>query len=168
MAAAIIGGVGITCSAPLAARQVDIELVLAVDVSGSVDAGEQELQRMGLVAAFRDPAVIEAIKALPGGRGASGHTAIGDALIWSLRELAGNRFDGQARIDISGDGHSNCGEYPQLVRDRAVAAGVAINGLAIVNEEPYLAEFYRRSVIGGAGAGRGASGNTVITNGIKP
>lgn len=40
---------------------VDLELVLAVDTSGSVDTREYELQIKGLVKAFRDPAVIAAI-----------------------------------------------------------------------------------------------------------
>lgn len=43
---------------------VAIELVLAFDVSASVDAKEFELQRQGLVAALRDPDVGHAIEAL--------------------------------------------------------------------------------------------------------
>ena len=39
----------------LAEQAVDIGLVLAVDISGSVDASEQELERTGLVEAFKDP-----------------------------------------------------------------------------------------------------------------
>lgn len=42
---------------------VDLELVLAVDVSLSVDAEEALLQRQGYVKAFRDPLVIDAIGA---------------------------------------------------------------------------------------------------------
>jgi Protein of unknown function (DUF1194) len=42
---------------------VDLELVLAVDVSGSMDSDEQELQRAGYVEAFRDPDVMTAIAA---------------------------------------------------------------------------------------------------------
>ena len=38
------------------------------------------------------------------------------------------------------------------VRDRAVSIGVTINGLAILNEDPFLMDFYQRSVIGGPGA----------------
>ena len=41
--------------------RVDLELVLAVDTSGSVNSDEFELQIEGLVQAFRDPAVIAAI-----------------------------------------------------------------------------------------------------------
>lgn len=39
----------------------DVALVLAVDASGSVSAGEYRLQRDGIAAAFRDPAVVEAL-----------------------------------------------------------------------------------------------------------
>jgi len=50
-------------AAPAAAQdvEVDLELVLAVDVSWSMDLEEQVFQRAGYVAAFRDPAVIAAI-----------------------------------------------------------------------------------------------------------
>ncbi|HZF76918.1 MAG TPA: DUF1194 domain-containing protein [Acetobacteraceae bacterium] len=41
--------------AALAREPVDVELVLAVDVSRSVDAVEQEMQFRGYAAAFRDP-----------------------------------------------------------------------------------------------------------------
>ena len=68
--AGLLTGTAALMLASQAARErepVDIELVLAVDVSGSVDGAEQELQRAGLVAAFRDPEVISAIAALPRG-----------------------------------------------------------------------------------------------------
>jgi hypothetical protein len=41
---------------------VDLELILAVDISGSVDDDEAILQRDGYIQAFRDPQVIEAIQ----------------------------------------------------------------------------------------------------------
>ncbi len=40
---------------------VDLELVLAVDVSRSVDSDEARLQREGYIRAFRDPQVVRAI-----------------------------------------------------------------------------------------------------------
>lgn len=40
---------------------VDLELVLAVDISFSVSMGEQDVQRRGYAAAFRDPALVRAI-----------------------------------------------------------------------------------------------------------
>ena len=45
-----------------AERPVDLELVLAVDVSGSVDAGEAQLQREGYQRAIRSPEIVDAIK----------------------------------------------------------------------------------------------------------
>jgi hypothetical protein len=44
-------------------RQVDLELVLAIDCSYSVDAREFELQKIGLAQAFRNPVVLAAIQA---------------------------------------------------------------------------------------------------------
>lgn len=43
----------------------DIEIVLAVDASGSVDRHELKLQLDGIAAAFRDPEIIQAISAGP-------------------------------------------------------------------------------------------------------
>lgn len=59
--------------APEAAERlaVDLELVLAVDVSGSIDAEEMKLQRDGYVAALTHPDVIQAIT-----RGLIGRIAI--------------------------------------------------------------------------------------------
>jgi hypothetical protein len=51
-----------------AGEQVDLELVLAIDISGSVDADEARLQREGYVNAFRDPQVIRAIRGGINGR----------------------------------------------------------------------------------------------------
>jgi hypothetical protein len=51
-----------------AAERVDLLLVLAADVSGSMDESKFELQRSGYAAAFSNPRVIEAIRAGPRGR----------------------------------------------------------------------------------------------------
>lgn len=60
---------GLAVPAPLsAAEAVDLELVLAVDVSGSVDPAEARLQREGYLRALNDPGVIKAIEGAPLGR----------------------------------------------------------------------------------------------------
>lgn len=51
-----------------ASEDVDLELVLAVDASGSVDEAEYALQLNGIAAGFRDSAVRRAIGAGPAGR----------------------------------------------------------------------------------------------------
>lgn len=47
---------------------VDIELIIAADVSLSMDQDEKRLQQQGFVAAFRDPDVLDAIRSGPMGR----------------------------------------------------------------------------------------------------
>ncbi len=49
-------------SRPALAEDVDLHLVLAVDVSSSIDYREFDQQMRGYVSAFRDPAILEAIK----------------------------------------------------------------------------------------------------------
>ena len=55
-------------------------------------------------------------------------------------------------IDISGDGPNNRGPWPNAARDAAVAKGVTINGLAILDFDDGLIEHFRDEVIGGPGA----------------
>ncbi len=50
---------------PSRAEKVDIELVLAIDVSGSVDPVEARLQRQGYVRALTDPAIVKAMTSGP-------------------------------------------------------------------------------------------------------
>ena len=58
--AAVVMISGATVAA--AEQQVDLELVLAVDASGSVDDGEYRLQLKGIAQALTDPQVIRAIR----------------------------------------------------------------------------------------------------------
>jgi hypothetical protein len=52
---------GAPAAAPTLENHVDLQLVLAVDVSSSMDFNEQRVQRDGYVQAFRNPEVIRAI-----------------------------------------------------------------------------------------------------------
>ncbi|WP_338661450.1 DUF1194 domain-containing protein [Pararoseomonas sp. SCSIO 73927] len=72
-----LSGAGVLCAPAIlrparaaspAPEPVDVELILAVDVSRSIDAQEHETQMRGYAAAFRDPEVIRSIKG--GGIGA--------------------------------------------------------------------------------------------------
>ncbi len=194
---AISLGAGLASSAPVS---VDLELVLAVDVSGSVDEVEGRLQRMGYVNAFRSPSVLRAIQSgrhksiavtymewagfdfqrvVVGWRkihdgasaeafayllsqapiGVGPYTSISGAIDFALPLFENNGFSSERRvIDISGDGPNNSGEYVTNARDRAIRAGVTINGLPIVNNRPSpwgrmpmpnLDLYYRKCVIGG-------------------
>src|SRR5919109_5413657 len=60
-AAALLLACGV-CTLAFAQTAVDLQLVLAVDASGSVDQRRFELQKQGYVAAFRGPRVLHAIQ----------------------------------------------------------------------------------------------------------
>ena len=178
-----------------AAEEIDMQLVLAIDVSSSVNYDEYNLQMRGYAAAFRDAMVIEAIEAGQNGRISVaathwagfeeqqtiigwqiianeadaenfaslldaaprsfpfGGTAIAGALehAYSLFARDPNQSSRQV-IDISGDGVVSIGPSPEAVRDRIVAAGVVINGLPILTDEPALDVYYREKVVGGIGS----------------
>jgi hypothetical protein len=86
-------------------------------------------------------------------RSSNGLTAIGSALLAAAAEFDRLPEPAEQRvIDISGDGMANFGLPPKAARDRVVAAGVSINALAILTDEPWLEEYYRRDVIGGPGS----------------
>lgn len=89
-------------------------------------------------------------------------TSISGAINFAVPWFDDNGFEGTRRvIDISGDGPNNLGELVNRARDRAVAAGVTINGLPILDDGggpfsrfniPNLDLYYRDCVIGGPGA----------------
>jgi Ca-activated chloride channel family protein len=83
----------------------------------------------------------------------AGATAIGEALLASLTLLARvPAIPKRSIVNVVGDGRSNDGIAPGAVRDRMAAAGITINGLCILHEEPDLLAFYTDEVIGGPGA----------------
>jgi len=83
----------------------------------------------------------------------AGATALGEGMAAGLALLAACPAEATRLVlDVSGDGRHNQGRPPSPVRDIGVAAGVTINALAVVNEEPDLMLHYREEVIGGPGA----------------
>jgi hypothetical protein len=185
-----------------ATEPVDVALVLAVDVSRSVDEDEARLQRQGYREAITDPRVVEAIRGgmtgaialayvewagfefqrllLPWTRIATqaeangwaerlaaapraslSWTSISGGIDFSRRTMEESPYEATRRvIDVSGDGVNNSGGPVEVARDRAVAEGIVINGLPIVNDRPTfgrmppvpLDEYYRDNVVGGDGA----------------
>jgi Protein of unknown function (DUF1194) len=188
------------------AAEVDLEVILAADVSRSIDDGEFELQRKGYAAALTDPRVLEAIHGRKGAaigvcfiewsgdeeqqvvvdwseirdgedagsisaailaapRSFMGRTSISAAIDFAIARFAGSKWQaGRRIIDVSGDGTNNSGRPITEARDEAVARGVTINGLAIINDRPNLGysahtqppgglpNYYRQNVIGGPNA----------------
>lgn len=185
-----------------AEEAVDVLLVLAVDVSRSIDEDEARLQREGYRAAMSDPRVVEALRGgalgciavtyvewagaeyqrqvLPwfrignqaeanrwsdtlaeAPRASLSWTSISAGIDFGVRMLNESPFEGTRRvIDVSGDGVNNSGGPVEAARDAAVAQGIVINGLPIINDNPSfgrrinipLDQYYADSVIGGDGA----------------
>lgn len=89
-----------------------------------------------------------------------GSTGIAQALLTSLSTLRNAPFNARRKIvDISGDGR----ESPQMpkqrpapilddVRSLAHSQGVIVNGLAVVDSDPELRQWYFRHVTAGAGS----------------
>lgn len=67
VAGAIFLAQGASAAAARAAETVDVALVLAADVSRSINEGEFDLERKGYAAAIASPKVLEAIKSNPRG-----------------------------------------------------------------------------------------------------
>ena len=184
------------------AEPVDMLLVLAVDVSRSIDEDEARLQREGYRAGVCDGRVVEAItrgmlgaigvayvewagfeyqrlvlpwqriagqadanlwaaKLAEAPRASLSWTSISGGIDFSRRVLSEAPFEATRRvIDVSGDGVNNSGRGVERARDEAVADGVIINGLPIINDRPTfgrappipLDQYFQQSVIGGFGS----------------
>jgi hypothetical protein len=203
--ASITLAIWISAGAAQPRPQVDLLLVLAADVSNSVDQADFQLQRSGYAVAFSDSRVISAIQAGPMGRIAVAYvewsgpwmqklvidwtlidtetaahqfskrlmeeprayarnsTSISAALDYAAKQLAVAPYRASRRIiDISGDGENNTGRPVAAARDDAVADGITINGLVIVEsgktmQQPQaspidIEHYYRTNVIGGGDA----------------
>jgi hypothetical protein len=98
-------------------------------------------------------------------RSFTGRTSISAGIDFAVKLLADSGIAAERRvIDVSGDGTNNAGRPVNDARDDAVAAGIVINGLAIINDRPAgyffahtqppegLPAYYRNNVIGGNGA----------------
>ncbi len=209
LVAALAPALSIGGPAQAAPMPVDLELILAVDVSGSVDAIEARLQREGYIAAMTSDKVIKAIQSGPYRRIALSYvewageqyqqtimpwtlienlqdaqnfmskvadspyvairwTSISAAIDYSKALFDKSPYEGTRRVvDISGDGKNNHGRDLAAARAEALAAGIVINGLPILNSrsgaydsggprgwpsDPDLDIYYQTQVIGGPGA----------------
>ncbi len=82
-----------------------------------------------------------------------GGTAPGNAILYGVASLQSNAYKGLRRvIDVSGDDQDIDGIPVTQGRDQAVARGITVNGLPILDGWPELAPFFRDNVIGGPGA----------------
>jgi len=76
-------------------------------------------------------------------------TAIGDALTFTSAQFSSVPDCKRKVIDVSGDGYSNEGLEPLIVRKHLENDGFTINGLAIEGSSDNLTKYYRDYVIAG-------------------
>lgn len=84
-------------------------------------------------------------------------TSISAAISYGATSIISNNYRGMRQvIDVSGDGPNNIGVPVQPVRDKAVEAGIVINGLAIMlrpsGTSGGLDRYYSDCVAGGPGS----------------
>ena len=127
-------------AAAAAAKKVDLLLVLAADVSRSVDSGKFQLQRDGYAAAISDPRVLEAIRS-----GRTGRIAV------SFVEWSGA---GSQRVLIDWTGVGNAEEAkgfgdhlleaPRSFADRTSISGAIDYSMGQLAKAPFNSE--RRTI----------------------
>jgi hypothetical protein len=139
----------------------------AIAVSYLEFAGEEQVKTVLDWTVIRDEASGRAfaarLRAAP--RSFYGRTAISAGIERAAGMLAESGFEAQRRvIDVCGDGTNNSGPDIIPTRAAALAAGITINGLAIINDHPVnmsfahtqppggLAKYYRDHVAGGPGS----------------
>lgn len=149
--AATIGGYG---AAARAAERVDLVLVMAADVSRSIDAAKFHLQREGYAQAMADPQVIETIRSGPNGSigvcfvewsGASSQKLVIDWTRVSDAESARQFSDGIV-------------EAPRSFADRTAISGGIDFAMAQLERAPFEAP---RRAIDVSGDGTNNSGREV-------
>ena len=214
-------------SGQAAAVPVALELALVIDVSGSVDASEYNLQMDGYGAAFKSATVQSAIEsfsalggiavgiyffatnalqgvswtqlangaqsvafgtvleglarpgtgtASPGGGSLGTSTNVAEGMDLARAGILANGFEGARLVmDVSGDGKQNvtrdgtsscttegviCNTATDNARDAAAAAGIVVNGLAIIDDFADLATWYGAHVKTATGFVQSATFNT--------
>jgi hypothetical protein len=139
-----------------AEEAVDLLLVLAADISRSVDEPKFRLQRQGYAAALRDPRVLKAINSGPQGRVAicfvewSGSTAQTVVVDWASIGTAteADVFAGKVL------------EAPRAFMERTSISGAIDFSLAQLGRSPFTSE---RRTIDVSGDGTNNSGRDVVT-----
>ncbi|EUB98993.1 protein of unknown function DUF1194 [Rhizobium sp. CF080] len=199
---AMLMSLSVAATTPVAAKlsggEVDVELVLAVDTSRSMDYEEVRVQREGYVEALKHKEFIDAVKTGLTGRIAISYfewagDVVPDSIIdWTIIEneqdainfaaklearpintqrrtsisaaiaqgatmIVANSYRGMRQvIDVSGDGPNNSGNPVTPARDKAIEAGIIINGLALMlrpsGAPGGLDKYYGDCVIGGPGS----------------
>ena len=153
--AILLLGLGLTAPAARAAERVDLLLVLAADVSRSVDEDKFRLQRQGYAAAITDHRVIDAIRSGPNRRIAVEFVEWADAL--SQKVVVGwTVIDSPATASALG---ARLLEAPRSFSGRTSISGGIDFAADELAKAPYFAE---RQTIDVSGDGANNAGRDVI------
>ena len=153
----ILAGVAAVPAAAVAAEQVDLLLVLAADVSRSVDNAKFQLQREGYAAAISDPRVLDAIRS--GRNGRVGLTFVEWSGAGSQRVLIDWTTIGDAET-ARGFGDRLL-EAPRSFADRTSISGAIEFAMGQLARAPY--ESARRTIdISGDGTNNSGRGVTEV------
>lgn len=134
--------------------EVDLELVMGIDISGSIDPDEARLQRQGYVLAFRDKAVIRAILGGYHGRIAVAYYEWSDSfrqqtlMDWTLLDSE------QAIMDFA----RMLEDRPITVWTRTSISGAMRYAVKVFDQSPYRSE---RRVLDLSGDGANNDGGLV-------
>ncbi|MFN3892112.1 MAG: DUF1194 domain-containing protein [Beijerinckiaceae bacterium] len=136
-------------------EDVDLQLALAVDASGSVNAHRFELQKQGYVSAFRDPQVIRAVTS-----GMLGSVAV------TMYQWTGPRMQVIAAPWTKIDDKASCNRFADLVAAaprRLFGGGTSIAGAIDYGVGVFRDSGFRsiRRVIDVSGDGANTSGRPV-------
>jgi hypothetical protein len=151
----LIAAALVASAAPAAARMIDLALVLAVDVSGSVNSERFELQRQGYAKAFASREVVEAIAA------GESHAIAVTLVEWSgathQRQMIGWTIisDAQSARSFS----SALSEAPRVFADWTSISGAIDYALGLFDEIDSATP--RRRVIDVSGDGINNNGRSV-------
>ena len=135
-------------------KEVDLALVLAIDISGSIDPDEARLQRQGYVEAFGDPVIVQAILGGNHGRIAVAYFEWSDSWVqkllidWTLLDSREAITEFAARLSRA----------PISIARRTSISGAIRYAIPLFGRMPYEAE---RKVLDISGDGSNNDGGLV-------
>ena len=135
-------------------KEVDMMLVLAIDISGSVDPDEARLQRQGYVDAFADPTIIKAILGGNHGRIAVAYFEWADSYVQKLL-VDWTLLDSEAAIR---DFTARLARAPISIARRTSISGAIRYAIPLFGRAPYDTE---RKVLDISGDGSNNDGGLV-------
>ncbi len=135
-------------------KEVDLALALAIDISGSIDPDEAQLQRKGYVEAFRDPVIVRAILGGANGRIAVAYFEWSDSWMQKLL-IDWALLDSEAAIEAFA---RRLAEAPISIARRTSISGAIRYAIQLFSRSPYEAT---RKVLDISGDGSNNDGGLV-------